>query len=182
MTLTTRNKLKHVRQILNGVRYTPESPTFHGVLLLLATARTVREGAQPVECNAGIVVNPVNTPPEVVWTGPTFLSRAVGKNMLGIPISGLKFADVDIASSMMRDRKATVRVGLSVSAVDNPLCTPRLSLADDTYDRILGIPVENLGATEGLTFLVGNGWNDREMQIETTLGYLNRQVGGRLML
>jgi hypothetical protein len=54
-----------------------------------------------------------------------------------------------------------------------------VSLTENNFDRVLGIPREHVGSTEGVTFLSGNGWDDGYLVLETTLKYVNRQVGKR---
>ncbi|CAD7966761.1 unnamed protein product [Amoebophrya sp. A120] len=178
--LTTINRLADIRQILKGMTYEASSSTFHGVVLATFNAQNVAPNSLAMECSAGLLVHPVNTAPTVSYTGPLTVSRKT-KLGLGISIAGLRFDDVDFTSDRFSDRLGAVRVDLSVGGFP-AACSPTLSLADDNFDRILGIPTENIGSTEGLSFLVGNGWNDAVLSMEGSLPYMNRQVGRRLLL
>ena len=65
--MKVRNTLANIRKILNGVRYTPVDTLFHGVVLMKAFAKNVETSVSlGVDCNAGILVHPINSPP-LVW-------------------------------------------------------------------------------------------------------------------
>jgi hypothetical protein len=87
--------LAYIRDALAGLVFTPQSATFHGVVLLtVETAKTNTTLA--TACSSGIVVNAVNSPPLLDWSG----SRQVygmNRRALGVPIPGLGFSDVGFA-------------------------------------------------------------------------------------
>ncbi|CAD7955296.1 unnamed protein product [Amoebophrya sp. A25] len=177
----TVNRLADIRKMLSGLTYEATSTTFHGVVLATFNTQGTAANSLAMECSAGILVHPVNTPPSVTYSGPVVLSRAAMLG-LGISVAGLRFDDVDFGSERYADRTAGVRVMLSVGGADATPCVPTMSLADDNFDRILGIPTENIGGTEGMTFLMGNGWADQRLVMESSLAFMNRQIGTRLLV
>mmetsp|Transcript_54156 Transcript_54156/g.128937 ORF Transcript_54156/g.128937 Transcript_54156/m.128937 type:complete len:994 (-) Transcript_54156:152-3133(-) len=159
-----------VRQVLEVLTFTPSQDIYHGVvhfhfkLLHLNSSRVV-------ECDVGLVVHPVNTPPVItVDTGAISLPLPLSADVSLHGLLRLSDPDEEDFFGWFADRTHSSRLSLQVSCGS-------LSIGHySDYDFVNGVQSGSTAGVEGLTFNFGDGFEDRHINITSTTKHLNWQL------
>jgi hypothetical protein len=169
--------LTELRYILHYLRYTPYPKRYHGVVHFGLTVTAFDTGEQ-VNCNIGISVHPVNSPPSISVDQHRLLAATGGVGTVypyvDVPLAGviqLYDPDLEEYTEWFAQRTHVSRLSLGVNCG-----SLSLDLADPEVDYELGVQNGSIAGTEGLTFHAGDGLRDTFINVTSTLDHLNGQL------
>jgi len=168
--------LRELRALLDVLTFTPTPVLFHGVVHF-GLEVTVLETGEESNCDVGLVVHPMNSPPQIGIDEERLLAimgpagaMVPDYDVLLAGVLALSDPDEEDFYGWFTQRVHSARVAVRVSCG-----TLSLEIYGDS-DYVLGVQSGSIAGAEGLTFHVGDGYKDPLLDITSTLDHLNGQL------
>jgi len=167
--------LEGLRGVLDTLAYTPYPNLFNGIVRFELKVIVISSGQQ-ASCAVGIVVKPVNSPPQVAIDNER-VRALVGvkgiqpnQDVLLDGVFHLMDPDLQDFDGWYSHHVHSGHMNVSVSCGSLSFGMPRYE------DYIHGEMRGSIAGTEGLTFDAGDGYQDPRMEVMSTLENLNAKL------